>query len=187
MEIGMIGLGRMGSNMVQRLLQAGHQCVVHDINPKNIKALEAKGAVGEKTLVGFVKKLVKPRVVWLMVPAGVVDDTLKKLSGALSSGDIVIDGGNSYYHDDIRRAKELKPKGIHYVDIGTSGGVWGFERGYCMMIGGEKKSSGILIPYYGRWRPAWRPRSAHRGGKTNPSVLRKTVTCIAASMGRVIL
>ena len=139
MEIGMIGLGRMGSNMVQRLLKAGHQCVVHDINPKNIKALEAKGATGEKTLKGFVKKLSKPRVIWLMVPAGVVDDTLKKLSGLLDSGDIVIDGGNSYYHDDIRRAKELKTKGIHHLDIGTSGGVWGLERGYCMMIGGEKK------------------------------------------------
>ena len=137
MEMGMIGLGRMGANMVQRLMAGGHRCVVHDVNPKSIEDLRAKGAVGATSLVEFVSKLAKPRVIWLMVPAGVVDDTLEKISGLLESGDILIDGGNSYYHDDIRRARKLKERGIHYVDVGTSGGVWGVERGYCLMVGGQ--------------------------------------------------
>ncbi len=137
MDMGLIGLGRMGSNMVQRLMAGGHRCVVHDVNPKSIAELEAKGAVGAKTLEDFVKKLTKPRVIWLMVPAGVVDATLEKVGGLLDADDILIDGGNSYYHDDIRRAKALKERKIHYVDVGTSGGVWGLQRGYCMMIGGE--------------------------------------------------
>ncbi|MGC8625631.1 MAG: phosphogluconate dehydrogenase (NAD(+)-dependent, decarboxylating) [Phycisphaerae bacterium] len=123
--------------MVQRLLQDGHRCVVFDVNPKSITALEAKGAAGTKTLEELMKTLTKPRVVWLMVPAGVVDNTLASISGLMESGDIVIDGGNSYYHDDIRRAKQLQDRGIHYVDVGTSGGVWGSERGYCLMVGGE--------------------------------------------------
>jgi 6-phosphogluconate dehydrogenase len=137
MQLGMIGLGRMGNNMVRRLMQAGHQCVVYDIHPDAVKATAAAGAVGSSSLEDFVKKLTKPRAVWLMVPAAVVDPTLAKLVPLLEQGDVVIDGGNSYYHDDIRRAAELKPKGIHYVDVGTSGGVWGAERGYCQMIGGE--------------------------------------------------
>src|SRR2546422_2556508 len=139
MQIGMIGLGRMGANMARRLLKSGHQCVVFDMSPKAVQELVAEKAVGSSSLAEFVKKLTKPRAVWLMVPAAVVDKTIADLLPQLEAEDILIDGGNSYYIDDIRRAKELAPKGIHYVDVGTSGGVWGLERGYCMMIGGEQK------------------------------------------------
>jgi 6-phosphogluconate dehydrogenase len=138
MELGMVGLGRMGSNMVQRLLRAGHQCVAYDVHPEAAQALVKSGAVAATSIEEFVKKLKAPRAIWLMVPAAVVDGTLKSLVPLLEKDDVVIDGGNSYYHDDLRRAAELKPKGIHYVDVGTSGGVWGAERGYCLMIGGEK-------------------------------------------------
>src|SRR5881409_4467846 len=137
MQIGMIGLGRMGANMTRRLLNGGHQCVVFDMSPQVVQELVEEKAVGSSSLADFVKKLTKPRAVWLMVPAAVVDKTIADLLPSLEAGDILIDGGNSYYIDDIRRAKELAPKGIHYVDVGTSGGVWGLERGYCMMIGGE--------------------------------------------------
>ncbi len=137
MQLGMVGLGRMGANMVRRLLENGHTCVVFDRSPKTVEELVQQKAVGSATPQEFVKKLEKPRAVWLMVPAAAVDDTIAGLLPHLESGDILIDGGNSYYVDDIRRAKELVPKGIHYVDVGTSGGVWGLERGYCMMIGGE--------------------------------------------------
>ena len=137
MQLGMIGLGRMGANMVRRLLKGGHQCVVYDRSADAVKQLEGEGASGSTSLDDFVKKLHKPRVVWLMVPAAVVDASLKDLAGKLEREDVVIDGGNSYYIDDIRRAKELSAKGIHYCDVGTSGGVWGLERGYCQMIGGE--------------------------------------------------
>jgi 6-phosphogluconate dehydrogenase len=137
MQLGMIGLGRMGANMVRRLIKAGHDCVVFDRSPDAVAGLAKEGATGADSVADFVKKLSKPRAVWLMVPAGVVDDTIAGLAPLLEAGDILIDGGNSYYVDDIRRAKELSPKGIHYVDVGTSGGVWGLERGYCMMIGGE--------------------------------------------------
>jgi 6-phosphogluconate dehydrogenase len=133
----MIGLGRMGANMVRRLLKNGHQCVVFDMSPKAVQALAEEKATGSSSPVDFIAKLAKPRAVWLMVPAAVVDKTIAGILPLLESGDILIDGGNSYYVDDIRRAKELAPKGIHYVDVGTSGGVWGLERGYCMMIGGE--------------------------------------------------
>jgi 6-phosphogluconate dehydrogenase len=133
----MIGLGRMGANMVRRLLRHGHQCTVFDMSPKAVEALVAEKAVGAASMADFVAKLAKPRAIWLMVPAAVVDKTLAGLLPLLEPGDILIDGGNSYYVDDIRRAKELAPKGLHYVDVGTSGGVWGLERGYCMMIGGE--------------------------------------------------
>ena len=138
MQLGMIGLGRMGANMVRRLIKGGHQCVVFDMSPKAVQGLVEEKAVGSSSLADFVKKLAKPRVVWLMVPAAVTDKTIADLLPHLEAEDIVIDGGNSYYVDDIRRAKELAPKKIHYVDVGTSGGVWGLERGYCMMIGGEK-------------------------------------------------
>src|SRR5215470_16762992 len=137
MQLGMIGLGRMGSNMVHRLLKGGHQCVVFDLSAKAVAELVKAKAVGATSLPEFDKSLTKPRAVWLMVPAGVVDKTIADLLPHLERGDILIDGGNSYYIDDIQRAKELKPKGLHYVDVGTSGGVWGLERGYCMMVGGE--------------------------------------------------
>ncbi|MBV9273336.1 MAG: NAD(P)-binding domain-containing protein, partial [Verrucomicrobia bacterium] len=137
MQLGMIGLGRMGANMVRRLIKGGHEAVVFDMSPNAVKDLVKANAVGSTSLADFVKKLSKPRAVWLMVPAGVVDRTISDLMPLLEPDDILIDGGNSYYVDDIRRAKELFTKQIHYVDVGTSGGVWGLERGYCMMIGGE--------------------------------------------------
>src|SRR5438105_14006966 len=137
MQLGMIGLGRMGANMVRRLLKGGHDCVVFDMSPDAVNEMAKERATGSSSLADLVKKLEKPRAVWLMVPAAVVDKTIADLLPSLEPGDILIDGGNSYYIDDIRRAKELSPKQIHYVDVGTSGGVWGLERGYCMMIGGE--------------------------------------------------
>ncbi|HEX9456073.1 MAG TPA: NADP-dependent phosphogluconate dehydrogenase, partial [Candidatus Acidoferrum sp.] len=137
MQLGMIGLGRMGANMVRRLQKGGHKCVVYDRSADSVKQLADEGATGASSLSDFVKKLKKPRAIWLMVPAAVVDVTLHDLAGELEKNDVVIDGGNSYYIDDIRRAKELSSKGIHYCDVGTSGGVWGLERGYCQMIGGE--------------------------------------------------
>ena len=148
MQLGMIGLGRMGSYMVQRLMKAGHDCVVFDTHPQAMQELVAKGAKSAGTLAEFAKKLSKPRAVWLMVPAAAVDSVLGSLKPVLESGDIVIDGGNSYYHDDIRRAGELKPLGINYVDCGTSGGVWGLDRGYCLMIGGDKSVVEHLDPIF---------------------------------------
>jgi len=153
MQIGMIGLGRMGANMVRRLLTGGHQCAVFDRSPKAVQELVDEKAVGSSSLADFVQKLAKPRVVWLMVPAAVVDQTIGDLLSHLERDDILIDGGNSYYIDDIRRAKELAPKGIHYVDVGTSGGVWGLERGYCMMIGGEDAVVKHLDPIFARLAP----------------------------------
>ena len=138
MQLGMIGLGRMGANMVRRLIKKGHDCVVFDRSPQAVSELVKENAVGAASLQDLLKKLKKPRAVWLMVPAAVVDQTIAELLPHLEAGDILIDGGNSYYIDDIQRARELAPKQIHYVDVGTSGGVWGLERGYCMMIGGEK-------------------------------------------------
>jgi 6-phosphogluconate dehydrogenase len=148
MQLGMIGLGRMGANMVRRLLKGGHQCVVFDMSPKAVKELIKEKAVGTSALADLVKKLEKPRAVWLMVPAAVVDKTIADLVPHLESGDILIDGGNSYYVDDIRRAKELTSKQISYVDVGTSGGVWGLERGYCMMIGGPDQAVKRLDPIF---------------------------------------
>ena len=153
MQIGMIGLGRMGANMVRRLLTGGHQGVVFDMSPKAVTELTQEKAVGSSSLADLVKKLTKPRAVWLMVPAAVVDKTIADLLPYLERDDILIDGGNSYYVDDIRRAKELAPKGIHYVDVGTSGGVWGLERGYCMMIGGEQEVVKHLDPIFARLAP----------------------------------
>lgn len=148
MQIGMIGLGRMGANMVRRLMRGDHQCVAFDMNAANVKQLAGEGASGANSLGEFVKKLSQPRAIWLMVPAGAVDTTLSQLCPLLETGDIVIDGGNSYYIDDIRRAKELSSKGIRYVDVGTSGGVWGLERGYCMMIGGPDEVVKHLDPIF---------------------------------------
>ena len=148
MQLGMIGLGRMGSNMVRRLMRAGHECVVFDVFPKAVEDLAKENAVGAASLQDFVKKLEKPRAIWLMVPAAVVDTTIADLLPFVESGDILIDGGNSYYIDDIGRAKELSVKGVHYVDVGTSGGVWGLERGYCMMVGGEPNIVKSLDPIF---------------------------------------
>jgi 6-phosphogluconate dehydrogenase len=153
MQLGMIGLGRMGANMVRRLIGGGHECVVFDMSPKAVQELAAEKAVGSASLAELVKKLAKPRALWLMVPAAVVDSTIAELLPSLEAGDILIDGGNSYYVDDIRRAKELAKKQIHYVDVGTSGGVWGLERGYCMMIGGERVIVKHLDPIFARLAP----------------------------------
>ena len=148
MQLGMIGLGRMGANMVRRLLKGGHQCVVFDQSPNAVKQLAEEKAVGASSLADFVKKLERPRAIWLMVPAAVVDSTIGDLLPHLEEGDILIDGGNSYYVDDIRRAKDLAPKRIHYIDVGTSGGVWGLQRGYCMMIGGPDQAVQRLDPVF---------------------------------------
>jgi 6-phosphogluconate dehydrogenase len=148
MQIGVIGLGRMGANMVRRLIRGDHECVVFDRSQKAIDDLAADGASGAADLRDLVQRLASPRAMWLMVPAGVVDETISGLAPLLTEGDILIDGGNSYYVDDLRRAKDLAGKGIHYVDVGTSGGVWGLERGYCMMIGGEKEAVGRLDPVF---------------------------------------
>jgi 6-phosphogluconate dehydrogenase len=148
MQLGMVGLGRMGANMVRRLIKAGHNCVVFDMSPKAVEELVKDKAVGASSMQDFVSKLQKPRAIWLMIPAAVVDKTIAGILPYLEAGDILIDGGNSYYVDDIRRAKELAPKGIHYVDVGTSGGVWGLERGYCMMIGGPDAAVKYLDPIF---------------------------------------
>jgi 6-phosphogluconate dehydrogenase len=148
MQIGMIGMGRMGANMVRRLLHGGHECVVNDRSPQAIEAVVSEGAIAAASLDGFVTKLKPPRAIWLMIPAALVDMMLDQLVTVLEAGDIIIDGGNSYYIDDIRRATELKAKNIHYVDVGTSGGVWGLERGYCQMIGGERDVVTHLDPIF---------------------------------------
>ncbi len=153
MQLGMIGLGRMGANMVRRLLKDGHQCVVYDRAAQAVADLAKEKAVGASSLAEFVKKLAKPRAIWLMVPAAVVDNSIADLLPLLEKGDMLIDGGNSYYVDDIRRAKELAKRGIHYVDVGTSGGVWGLERGYCLMIGGEKEVVEHLDPIFATLAP----------------------------------
>ncbi|GAK50592.1 6-phosphogluconate dehydrogenase, decarboxylating [Candidatus Moduliflexus flocculans] len=153
MKIGMIGLGRMGGNMARRLMKGGHQCVVYDRSQQVVNDLVKEQAIGASSLKDFVSTLELPRVVWLMVPAAVVDRSISDLLPLLEKGDIVIDGGNSYYVDDIRRAKELMPKGIHYIDVGTSGGVWGLERGYCMMIGGEQEVVKYLDPIFATLAP----------------------------------
>ncbi len=149
MQLGMIGLGRMGANMVQRLINGGHQCVVFDLNQDNVNALKEKGATGADSLEDFVQKLDKPRAIWTMVPAGAATEkTINSLADLLGPEDVIIDGGNSYFKDDVRRGKELLKKGIHYVDVGTSGGVWGVDRGYCLMYGGEKKVVDHLEPIF---------------------------------------
>jgi len=152
-QLGMVGLGRMGANMTRRLLRSGHECVVYDMSPKAVQELVRDKAVGSASLGELTKSLKKPRAVWLMVPAAVVDKTIADVAPHLERGDILIDGGNSYYIDDIRRAKELSAKGIHYVDVGTSGGVWGLERGYCMMIGGETDVVKHLDPIFSALAP----------------------------------
>jgi 6-phosphogluconate dehydrogenase len=164
MQLGMIGLGRMGANMVRRLRTGGHDCVVYDVHAAAVQALAREGATGAASLAAFVKALTRPRAVWLMVPAAVVDRTLQDLVPLLEADDVVIDGGNSHYHDDIRRAAELGPRGVHYVDVGTSGGVWGRERGFCLMIGGEAPVVKRLDPIFATLAPGIdaAPRTAAR-------------------------
>ena len=154
MQLGMIGLGRMGGNMVRRLMRAGHECAVFDLNQDNVRNLEAEGAKGARSIGDLVEKLEKPRAIWIMVPAGEpTEKTVDALSKHMSGGDIIIDGGNSHFKDDIRRARALDEKGIHYIDVGTSGGIWGAERGYCLMIGGEKEIFDHLQPIFRTLRP----------------------------------
>src|SRR5579859_2743734 len=164
MQLGMIGLGRMGANMTRRLMRANHECIVYDMQPDAVQRLAHEGAVGATSYENFAAQLSQPRAVWLMVPAGVVDKALDALAPLLAPGDIVIDGGNSYYHNDIRRAGDLQPKGVHYVDVGVSGGTWGLERGYCMMIGGETEVVQRLDPIFAALAPgvAAAPRTPGR-------------------------
>ena len=168
MQLGMIGLGRMGGSMVIRLTKAGHECLVYDSHHEAVDALVAKGAKGTTSLPDFVRQLSKPRLVWLMVPAAVVDPVLKSLVPLLEKDDIVVDGGNSYYHDDIRRAEELHEKGLHYVDVGVSGGVWGLERGYCHMIGGEPDVVKRLDPIFRSLAPGVDAAPRTPGATGNP-------------------
>jgi 6-phosphogluconate dehydrogenase len=167
MQLGMVGLGRMGANMVRRLLVGGHDCVVFDTSQKAVTELVEQKAVGSSSIADFVKKLSKPRAIWLMVPAAVVDKSIADILPHLEAGDILIDGGNSYYVDDIRRAKDLLVKQIHYVDVGTSGGVWGLERGYCMMIGGENDVVERLDPIFATLAPGVGSISRTPGRKAN--------------------
>ncbi len=157
MQLGMIGLGRMGANMVRRLMTAGHLCVVYDIHVDAVQALAREGALGAESLADLVRKLQGPRAVWIMVPAAVVDPTLKELQPLLDAGDVVIDGGNSHYRDDIRRARELSGRGLQYLDVGTSGGVWGLANGYCLMIGGDKDAVRRLEPVFSALAPGGEP------------------------------
>ena len=171
MQMGMIGLGRMGGSMVRRLIGGGHACVVFDSQPASVTSLAQQGATGSNSIDEFIKKLDTPRVVWLMVPAAVVDTTLHELSPHLQSGDIVVDGGNSHYVDDIRRAKTLDANGIHYLDVGMSGGVWGLDRGYCLMIGGDAEAVGAArsdLQDAGPGRRARRARRAATRGRAPP-------------------
>jgi 6-phosphogluconate dehydrogenase len=173
MQLGMIGLGRMGANLVRRVMRAGHQCVVYNRSPGPIQSLEAEGATGAYTLEDFVSHLEPPRPVWIMVPAAAVEATLGQLTPLLSSGDIVIDGGNSYYRDDIDRAERLSPAGLHYVDVGTSGGIFGLERGYCLMIGGDTDTVTHLDPLFAAIAPGAEaaPRTPGRAGSFAPAEL----------------
>ena len=171
MQLGMIGLGRMGANMVVRAMKAGHDCHVYDTHADAVKELTDKGAKGSTNLSDFVKGLDRPRAVWMMVPAAVVDSVIAELVPLLDADDIIIDGGNSYYHDDLRRAKALKEKSIHYVDVGVSGGVWGLDRGYCMMIGGEDKVVAHLDPVFRALAPGVdeAPRTPGATGEPSPA------------------
>ena len=153
MQLGMVGLGRMGANIVRRLHRNGHECVVYDIQPEAVASLAKEGAVGAGSLEDFVRKLAQPRAIWMMVPVASVDSTLRDLVPLLEEDDLVIDGGNAHYHDDIHRAAELQAKGIHYLDVGVSGGVWGVERGYCLMIGGEEVAVRRLEPIFADLAP----------------------------------
>jgi 6-phosphogluconate dehydrogenase len=171
MQLGMIGLGRMGANMVRRLQHDGHECVVFDLNTAAVNELAGQGVTGAASLDDFVAKLSRPRAAWLMVPAAVTGKMVEELAPKLESGDIIIDGGNSYYRDDVDRARQLQPGGIHYVDCGTSGGVWGLQRGYCLMIGGDKEAVEHLDPVFRSIAPGVEaaPRTPGRTGEPSPA------------------
>jgi 6-phosphogluconate dehydrogenase len=187
MELGMIGLGRMGANIVRRLLRAEHRCVAYDRHAEPVQALASEGAVGAASLEDLVAKLTPPRAVWLMVPAAVVDEQIAALKSLLAPGDIIIDGGNSHYHDDIRRATELRGKKLHYVDVGTSGGVWGLERGYCLMIGGEEAVVRRLDPIFAALAPGIgaAPRTAG-GERANSTAEQGYLHCGPAGAGHFV-
>ena len=171
MQLGMIGLGRMGANLVRRLMRAGHECVVYDLNADSVAKLESEGAIGSSTLEDFVSRLSTPRAAWIMVPAGFVQDTVDRLAELMEAGDTIIDGGNSYYRDDIDRAEALEPTGIHYVDVGTSGGIFGLERGFSLMIGGEQEVVEQLDPIFKTIAPGIEaaPRTAGKDGTPSPA------------------
>jgi 6-phosphogluconate dehydrogenase len=184
MKLGMVGLGRMGANMVRRLIGAGHSCVVFDVNANAVKELAEQSAIGSSSLADLVQKLEPPRAVWIMVPAAFVDSTLEQLAPLLSKDDVVIDGGNSHYHDDIRRAKTLAERGIHYVDVGTSGGVWGLERGYCQMIGGETEPVKRLDPIFAALAPGLAAGAKPTDAQDTPS--RGYVHCGPSGAGHFV-
>jgi len=186
MELGMIGLGRMGANMVRRLLKHEHQCIVYDRSVEAVQALVKEGAAGSTSLKEFVAQLKTPRAIWLMIPAALVDATLTELSAIIDSGDIIIDGGNSYYIDDIRRAGDLKNKGIHYVDVGTSGGVWGLERGYCQMIGGETEVVTHLDPIFKALAPGQESVPATPGRNNTSTAQDGYLHCGPAGAGHFV-
>ncbi len=171
MQLGMVGLGRMGSNMVRRLIKAGHECVVYDVNQDAVRGLRSKGVTGAASLEDLVARLRAPRAIWMMVPAAVTGSTLEALSGLVAAEDTLIDGGNSYYRDDIDRAEQLAKRGVHYVDVGTSGGVWGLERGFCLMIGGESDIVARLAPIFSALAPGFAvaPRTPGRSGEPSPA------------------
>lgn len=177
MQVGMIGLGRMGGNMTRRLMRGGHECVVYDLNTENVKRLESEGASGSASIDDFVRRLRKPRIVWLMVPAGEpTEKAITAISQRAGGETIIIDGGNSYFKDDIRRAKSLAEKGIHYVDVGTSGGIWGLERGYCLMVGGDREVFGLIEPILETLAPGQgdvpqNPGRVDKGGTTERGYL----------------
>src|SRR5688572_8449148 len=185
MQIGMIGLGRMGANMVRRLLRGGHQCVVYDRNAETVTRLAGEGATGSESIDDFIAKLNRPRAIWLMIPAALVDTTINELAPKLDRDDILIDGGNSHYIDDIRRAQELKAKSLHYVDVGVSGGVWGLERGYCQMIGGETDVVKKLDAIFKTLPPGGGMFPAHPAG-TNDSSTATEVISTAVPQAQVI-
>jgi len=186
MQIGMIGLGRMGANMVKRLIKGGHQCVVYDRNTKAVEDLVGAGAIGANSLPEFIKKLQPPRPIWLMIPAAFVDASINELIALIQKDDILIDGGNSYYIDDIRRANELREKGIHYVDVGTSGGVWGLERGYCQMIGGEKDIVAHLDPIFKTLAPGQESVAATPGRNNNSTADQGYLHCGPSGAGHFV-
>jgi len=186
MQIGMIGLGRMGANMTKRLLRAGHECVVYDPNVEAVKSLESEKAIGTSSLKDFVSRLQAPRACWLMIPAALVDKTIEQLTSLLEADDIIIDGGNSYYIDDIRRAKQLKTLGIHYVDVGTSGGVWGLERGYCQMIGGEREVVLQLEPIFKALAPGQGTIATTKSRSSNSTSDQGYLHCGPAGAGHFV-